>query len=408
MTDRPYSGPLKGLRILEIGHFIAAPFCTRVLADLGADVIKIEPPAGDPVRKWGAAVEGRSLWWSVHARNKRSIALNLKAPGAVDVVRRIVRDCDAVVENFRPGQLARMGLGNDVLRADNPGLVIGHVSGFGQDGPYRDRAAFGVVGEAIGGLRYLSDHAPGTSDLPPVRAGVSIGDSLAGLYAALGIAASLWQRDRTGGDGRGRTLDVALTDSVLSMMEGMLPEYGELGRIRQPSGSRIPTAAPSSAYPSRDGKWVVIAGNSEPLFQRLAGLMDRRDLIDDPRFADNPARVANVAALDAIIEDWTRQHDAAALLSLLEQADVPSTKIYDAADCAADPQYALRGMVRQVEDPHLGRTLTHPGIVPLVTDDPGDIRWCGPDIGEHTDEVLTGAGYTPEAIGALRADRVIA
>ncbi|MFC4670844.1 CaiB/BaiF CoA transferase family protein [Seohaeicola nanhaiensis] len=408
MTQRKFSGPLRGMRVLEIGHFIAAPFCTRLLADLGADVVKVEPLSGDPVRKWGDSVEGKSLWWSVHARNKRSVAVNLKAPGAAGVILRLVRDCDALVENFRPGQLARMGLSNETLRRENPALVIGHVSGYGQDGPYRDRAAFGVIGEAIGGLRHLSDHPPGTSDLPPVRVGVSIGDSLAGLYAALGIVSALWQRDRAAGDGLGRTVDVALTESVLSLMEGMLPEYGETGKVRQPSGSRIPTAAPSSAYPTRDGKWVLIAGNSEPLFQRLCALMGGSGLAADPRFCDNPSRVANVAALDDMIGAWTYQYEAAALLDLLEKADVPATRIYDAADCAADPQFRHREMVREVEDPLFGKALTHPGIVPKITDDPGEIRWCGPAIGEHTDEVLAGSGFTLPEIAALREKEIIA
>jgi crotonobetainyl-CoA:carnitine CoA-transferase CaiB-like acyl-CoA transferase len=275
MSQTSSFGPLTGLRVLEIGHFVAAPFCTRILGDLGADIVKIEPPGGDPVRQWGAQIDGNSLWWSAHGRNKRSVTLNLKSPKARDIVLGLVRDCDVVVENFRPGQLARMGLGDAALREARPDLVIAHISGYGQDGPYRDRAAFGVIGEAIGGLRFLTDHAPGTSDLPPVRVGVSIGDSLAGLYAAFGIVSALWQRDRAAGDGKGRTLDVALTEAVLSLMEGMLPEYGALGTIRQPTGSRIPTAAPSSAYPSADGKWILIAANSDPLFARLASLIGR-------------------------------------------------------------------------------------------------------------------------------------
>src|SRR3954465_4068268 len=273
MTEAAPHGPLTGLRILEIGHFVAAPFCTRLLADLGADVIKIEPPGGDPVRQWGRQVSGAAPWWSLHARNKRCITLNLKNKKAIEIVLRLVADSDALVENFRPGQLARMALGQDVLLKARPDLVIAHISGFGQEGPYRDRAAFGVIGEAIGGLRYLCNHPPGTTDLPPVRGGISIGDSLAGLYAAFGIMAALWQRDRSNGDRQGRVLDVALTDSVLSMMEGMLPEYSVFGSIRQPTGSRIPTAAPTSAYPCSDGKWVLIAANSDPIFARLAGLM---------------------------------------------------------------------------------------------------------------------------------------
>src|SRR3546814_405128 len=267
---------LDGLRVLEIGHFVAAPFCTRLLADLGADVIKIEPPRGDPVRQWGVQSGGSSLWWSMHGRNTRSVAIDLKAVGAREIILELVAHCDVVVENFRPGQLDRMGLGPDVLRSVRPDLIVSHISGYGQTGPYRDRAAFGVIGEAIGGLRHLTNHPPGSFDLPPVRVGVSIGDSIAGLYSAFGIMAALWQRDRTGGDGAARSLDVALTESVFSMMEAMLPEYGELGLIKQPTGGGIATAAPSNAYPTIDGDWMLIAANSEPLFAKLAPLMEDR------------------------------------------------------------------------------------------------------------------------------------
>src|SRR3954468_2333426 len=294
MTEAAPHGPLSGLRVLEIGHFVAAPFCTRLLADLGADVIKVEPPSGDPVRQWGKQVNGAAPWWSLHARNKRCITLNLKHKKAIEIVLRLVAGCDALVENFRPGQLARMGLGQDVLLKARPDLVIAHISGFGQEGPYRDRAAFGVIREALGGRRHFCNPPPGMTDLPPVRVGISIGDSLAGLYAAFGIMATLWQRDRVGGDRRGRSLDVPLTDAVLSMMEGMLPEYGALGAVRQPVGSRIPTAAPSNAYPTEDGKWILIAANSDPLFARLVSLMGQPDLARDPRFVGNRARVQNV------------------------------------------------------------------------------------------------------------------
>src|SRR6266404_5233065 len=269
MVPPTESGPLSGLRVLEIGHFVAAPFCTRFLGDLGADVIKIEPPTGDPVRQWGGQLNGKSLWWSVHGRNKRSVTLNLKHPKAAAIVLRLVAGCDVLVENFRPGQLAKLGLGDVVLRGARPDLVVAHISGFGQDGPYRNRAAFGVIGEAMGGLRYLTNHPPGPPHSPPVRVGISIGDSIAGLYAAFGIMAALWNRDRTGG-GRARTVDVALTESILSMMEGMLPEFGALGRIKQPTGGGIATAAPSNAYSTADGQWILIAANSEPLFARLA------------------------------------------------------------------------------------------------------------------------------------------
>lgn len=397
-----YLPPLHGLRVLEIGHFVAAPFCTRLLGDLGADIIKIEPPGGDPVRLWGEALGGHSLWWSIHGRNKRSVALDLKQPAARDIVLRLVEHCAALVENLRPGQLAALGLGPEVLRAKNAALVIAQISGFGQDGPYRDRAAFGVIGEAIGGLRYLTNHPPGTSDLPPVRVGVSIGDSIAGLYAAFGIMAALWQRDRTGGDGRARTLDVALTESVFSMMEAMLPEYGALGKIKQPTGGAIATAAPSNAYPTADGQWILIAANSEPLFARLMSLVGRPELVGDPRFADNPARVRHAAELDRLIAQWTSKLPAQVLTDLLEEKNVPASRVYTAADCATDAQYRHRGMVREVDDPTLGKVL-HSGVVPHVPEGPGSIRWPGPEIGQHTQEVLGGMlGMTAGEIRALR------
>jgi crotonobetainyl-CoA:carnitine CoA-transferase CaiB-like acyl-CoA transferase len=400
-------GILSGLRILEIGHFVAAPFCTRLLADLGADIIKIEPPSGDPVRQWGQQVNGTSLWWSIHGRNKRSVTLNLKHPEATSIVRRLVAGCDAVVENFRPGQLAKLGLSDEVLRSVKSDLVIAHISGFGQDGPYRDRAAFGVIGEAIGGLRHLTNHPPGVSDLPPVRTGISIGDSLAGLYTAFGIMAALWQRDRVSGDRQGRTLDVALTDAVLSLMEGMLPEYGALGAVRQPTGSAIPTAAPSNAYPTADGKWILIAANSDPLFARLAALIGQPDLARDPRFVGNRTRVQNAAELDRMIGAWTSQLGVAEVDRCLTEADIPCTQVYTAAECAADPQFRHRGMVREVEDPQLGQVL-HAGIVPHVPETPGVIRWPGPPVGAHTEEVLGEIlGLQPTQLETLRQEGVI-
>ena len=407
MNNATRAGPLTGLRVLEIGHFIAAPFGTRLLGDLGADVIKIEPPAGDPVRQWGTHIEGNSPWWSQHGRNKRCITLNLKHPKAKDIVLGLAAKSDAVVENFRPGQLARLGLGPDVLREARADLVIAHVSGYGQDGPYRDKAAFGVIGESVGGLRHLSDHAPGMTDLPPVRVGVSIGDSIAGLYAAVGVMAALWQRDRRDGDSRARSLDVALSESVLSMMEGMLPEYGVLGDIKQPTGSRIATAAPTSGYVAKDGKWVLIAGNSDPLFARLSKAMDQPGLPLDPRFQDNRSRVANVEDLDAIIGEWTVQYDADALLAILAEADIPSSLVYTAADIAADPQYRHRDMVREVEDPLFGDVL-QAGIVPGVPEDPGRVRWPGPKIGAHNEAVLEALlGFSANEIQRLRDLEVI-
>jgi crotonobetainyl-CoA:carnitine CoA-transferase CaiB-like acyl-CoA transferase len=383
-------GPLTGLRIIELGHFVAAPFCTRLLADLGADVIKIEPLAGDPVRQWGRQVEGAGApWWSMHARNKRCIAMNLKKPRAVELVLDLVRTCDALVENFRPGQLAKMGFERQKLEAVRPGLVVAQISGYGQDGIYRNRAAFGVIGEAIGGLRYLTNHPLSMSNLPPVRVGISIGDSIAGLYAAFGVMAALWARDRKEGNasGRGLSLDVALTESILSMMEGLLPEYGVFGSVRQPQGARIPTAAPSNAYPTSDGSWILIAGNSDPIFERLVNLMKRPDLAADPRFNGNRRRVENVEELDRAISAWTRQFTAADLDQMLEDADIPATLVFTAAEIAADQQFLSRGMVREVPDPLFGKVL-HAGIVPHVPEIPGSIRWAGPPIGAHTDEIL--------------------
>jgi formyl-CoA transferase len=402
------AGPLAGLRILELGHFIAAPFGTRLLGDLGADVIKVEPPGdGDPVRQWGARYQGQSAWWSVHGRNKRCITLDLKKPRAKELALRLAAQSDALVENFRPGQLDKLGLSEAALREARPDLVIARVSGYGQDGPQRDRAAFGVIGEAVGGLRHLTNHAPGNTDLPPVRVGVSIGDSVAGIYAAFGVMAALWRRDAAGrGDRRGRSLDVALSESVLSLLEGALPEYGALGIVRQPAGGAIATAAPSNAYRSRDGVWVLIAANSEPLFRRLAALMGRPELTEDPRYRGNQARVANSGALDAEITAWTTRHDAAELERMLEAADVPATRAYTAADCAADAQFRHRGMVREVEDAQLGPML-HPGVVPQVPDDPGAVRWAGPAVGAHNEEVFSGLlGLSAGEIAALRQEGV--
>lgn len=397
------AGPLTGLRVLELGHFVAAPFCTRLLADLGADVVKVEPPGGDPVRQWGRLVDGNAPWWSMHGRNKRSVSLNLKHPEARSIALALAARSDVLVENFRPGQLDRMGLGDAALRAARPDLVVAHISGFGQDGPYRDRAAFGVIGEAIGGLRHLCNHPAGTTDLPPIRIGISIGDSLAGLYGAFGIMAALWRRDAAkGGDGRGRTLDVALTDSVLSMMEGLLPEYGVLGAVREPAGSRIPTAAPTSAYPCADGRWIVLAANSQPLFARLAALMGRPEIAADPRFVDNPARLAHVEELDSLIGAWTGTLAAEDCAQRLAEADIPATLIFSAADVAADPQFRHRGMVREVEDPAFGRPVLQAGVVPHVVDDPGAVRWPGPAVGAHTQEVLGELGFGPDAVAALR------
>lgn len=400
---------LSSLRVLEIGHFVAAPFCTRLLADLGADVIKIEPRTGDPAREWGEMLNGRSLWWSMHARNKRSVTLDLKMPRARQIVLDLIRHCDALVENMRPGQLDKLGLSPTELRAVKPDLVICHISGYGQTGPGRGRAAFGMIGEAVGGLRHLTNHVPGEYDLPPVRVGVSIGDSIAGIYAAFGIMSALWRRSHQDlPTPESLTVDVALSESVLSLMEGMLPEYGALGKIKQPTGGGIATAAPTNAYPTRDGSWVLIGANSEPLFARLATLMGRSDLLQHPDYQGNNARVRNAKVLDAIIGSWTRNQFANDLLALLAEADIPSTKAYTAADCAADEQYRARKMICEVEDPAFGMNILHAGIVPHVPEAPGAIRWPGPDLGAHSAEVLQEMlSISNDEIAALRREGVI-
>jgi crotonobetainyl-CoA:carnitine CoA-transferase CaiB-like acyl-CoA transferase len=392
--------------VLELGHFVAAPFAARLLADLGADVVKIEPPTGDPVRQWGLQVDGHSPWWSMHGRNKRSVTVDLKHPSARGLILELVSACDVVVENFRPGHLAKLGLDDDALRGARHDIVIAHISGYGQDGPHRDRPAFGVIGEAIGGMRYLTNHPPGVTDLPPVRVGVSIGDSMAGIYAAFGVMVSLFHRERHGADRAGR-VDVALSEAVLSVMEGLIPEYAALGSIREPSGARIPTAAPTSAYPTADGQWILIAANSEPLFANLTRLMEATELAQDARFLGNARRVQNAAALDAIIASWTRARSLTDLEAQLTRADIPNARAFTAADVTADAQFRFRGMVRDVEDPHFGHLL-HAGVVPHFPDDPGDVAWAGPEVGEHTDEVLRElAGLSPDRIAQLRQEGVV-
>jgi formyl-CoA transferase len=380
------TGPLVGLKVLEIGHYIAGPFCTRILADLGAEVIKVEPPGGDPVRGWGAAVNGNPVWFSVHGRNKLSVVLDLKRerPTVLSLAAR----ADVLVENLRAGQLERLALGPEVLQGINPRLVIARVSGYGQDGPYRDKPSFGAIGEAMGGIRHLTGHPAGSSDLPPPRCGISISDDLAGMYAAIGLLAALWERD-SAGTGLGRVVDVNLVDSVFSLMEGMLPEYALDGRIRQPAGAEIPTAAPSNTYPCDDGKWLCVAGNSDLIFARLMAAIGRPDLAADPAYATNADRCAHRVALDAAIAAWTRGLPAKEAEAILEAADVPCSRLYDIADCAADPHFRERGSVLAVDDPLIGRTL-HPG--PAIRLDghapEAAIGWPGPAVGAHQDYVL--------------------
>lgn len=401
-------GPLSGLRVLELGHFIAAPFCTRILGDLGAEIIKVESPgAGDPVRSWGKMVEGKSLWWSVHGRNKKSVTLNMKDPRGLDIARQLIAQSNAVVENFRPGQLACWGLGDESIASTNPDCVVVHISGFGQTGPDSDRSAFGVIGEAIGGLRHLTGFPDGMTPLPPARTGVSLGDMVAGLYAAIGLLSAIHAR-RSPGDAPAQTVDVALTESVFSLLEGCLPEYGKLGEIRQPTGATLPTNAPSNAYPTEDGRWIIVAANSDALFARLMELIERQDLAGDARFKDNPGRVAHANELDEVISFWTRGQQADAAARLLAEADIPATPIYTIEDCANDAQFRHRDMILQVEDPNFGEVL-HPGIVPKLSGaEAGGVSWPGPDVGAHTDQILHELlNLQQKDIETLRAERII-
>lgn len=403
------SGPLSGLRVLELGHFVAAPFATRILADLGAEIIKIEPPGGDPAREMGTTVDGRSLWWSVHARNKKCVTLDLKRPEGRAMLLKLVESADALVENFRPGQLERWSLGMDVLTAVRPDLIVVRISGFGQNGPYRDRVAFGVIGEALGGIRYLTGYPKAQADLPPVRVGVSFGDSVAGLYGVIGLLAALYERNKQGTAVRGRCIDVALYEAVFSLMEGALPEYGRLGLIREPAGAAIPTVSPSSTYRCRDAEWICIAANSDRIFTRLMQLIGRPELAEDERFKNNQNRLLHRALLDEIIADWVAQQDSREVERLLGENDVPSSRIYTIADIARDPHFAARGMINEVHDPMLG-ALLHPGIVPKFADSgpAGGIGWSGPDVGAHNEEVFKELiGLSEREIVELKRERVI-
>ena len=403
-----------GLKVLEIGHYIAAPFCTRILADLGAEVIKIEPPGGDPFRGWGSAVNGNSVWFSIHGRNKLSVTLDLKRQR--DTALRLAARADVLVENLRAGQLERLSLGPDALHAVNPRLVIARISGYGQDGPYREKPAFGAIGEAMGGLRHLTGYPPGTTDLPPPRCGISISDDLAGMYAAIGLLSALWQRDAAGdgrqGTGRGRIIDVNLVDSVFSLMEGMLPEYAMDGRIRQPVGAAIPTAAPTNTYPCADGKWLCIAGNSDLIFARLMQAIGRPELAAEPAYQTNAGRCAQREALDAAIAAWTRTLPAQQAEAVLDAAEVPCSRLFDIADCAADPHFRARAAVQEVDDPLIGRTL-HPGPAIRLDGDAPEavVAWPGPAAGAHNryvlEELLGEAGLRAGGPAPGRAPRVL-
>ena len=375
----PTPAALAGIKVLELGQLIAGPFAARTLGDFGADVIKIEPPAtGDPLRQWRLLKDGTSVWWQVQSRNKRSVALDLKDAEAQALVRALALEADVLVENFRPGALEGFGLAPEALMAANPGLIVLRISGYGQTGPYRDKPGFGVVAEAMGGLRHLT----GEPGRPPVRVGVSIGDTLAALHGVIGVLAALNERHRSG---RGQVVDVALYEAVFNCMESLLPEYSAFGAVRQPSGSALPGIAPTNAYPCADGQ-VLVAGNGDGIFKRLMQAIGRPDLAADPALADNAGRVKRADELDAAIGAWTATRSVAEVLAVLDAAAVPAGRIYTIADIAADPHYAARGMLQDLPMPD-GTTLTVPGIVPKLSRTPGTHRLNAPTLGEHSGEV---------------------
>jgi len=388
--------PLAGLRVLELGQLIAGPFCARVLADFGAEVLKVEPPeAGDPLRKWRVLKDGNSIWWETQSRNKRSIAIDLKQGEGQDLVRRLVQGCDVVIENFRPGQLEQWGLGYDALSREHPGLSMLRISGYGQTGPYKDRPGFGVIGEAMGGLRYLSGE-PGQI---PVRVGVSIGDSLAALHGVIGILMALREREVRGG--KGQMVDVALYEAVFNMMESLMPEYSVTGLIREPSGSAMSGIAPTNVYRCNNGL-VLIAGNGDGIFRRLMKAIGREDLADDPVLQDNAGRVAEVERLDEAIAAWTSQRSVNEVLEQLNEASVPAGRIYNAADIASDPHYQSRDMLIQSEA-RAAYPMLQPGIVPKLSETPGKLRTAAPRLGEHSVSVLQAAGLDDTQIANLLA-----
>jgi len=395
--DKP--GPLAGLKVVEMGTLIAGPYCARLLAEFGAEVVKVETPGeGDPLRKWRKLHEGNSLWWYAQARNKKSIAINLRDPEGQAIVRSLAKGADIVVENFRPGTMEKWGLGYEALSRDNPGLVMVRISGFGQSGPYRDRPGFGAIGESMGGMRYLT----GYPDRAPVRVGISIGDSLAALFGVIGALTAIHHRAQSG---KGQVIDVALYEAVFAMMESMLPEYGLGGFVRERTGASLPGIVPSNTYPCKDGKYVVIGANADSIFKRMMRAIGRPDLADDPSLATNDGRVKRTEELDRVIGDWTSRHTLDEALKVLDDAEVPSGRIYSIADIVADMHYQARGMVERHK---LGEhDLLLPGIVPKLSDTPGGTKWIGPRLGEHTSEVLSGLGFRDEEIAALKARGVV-
>ncbi|MFC5608093.1 CaiB/BaiF CoA transferase family protein [Variovorax soli] len=392
---------LEGLRVIEMGQLIAGPFAGKTLAEFGADVIKIEPPgAGDPLRNWRLIKEGTSVWWQVQSRNKRSVALDLRSAEGQDIARKLIREADVLIENFRPGTLEGWGMGYDVLSALNPGLIMLRISGYGQTGPYRDLPGFGAIGEAMGGLRHLT----GETGRVPVRCGISIGDTLAALHGTIGILTALYHRKVNGG--QGQVIDVALHEAVFNVMESLIPEYDAFGAVREAAGSALPGIAPSNAYRCSDG-FVLIAGNGDSIFKRLMQVIGRDDLGGDEGLASNAGRAARVHELDAAIEQWTLARPVAQVLAVLGEARVPAGKVYTAKDIHQDPHYRARDMILR-QATRDGYEVDVPGVVPKLLGTPGTVRSAAPRLGDDTDAVLRELGFSTQDIAALRGRKVVA
>ena len=394
------SGPLSGLKVLELGQLIAGPFAGKTLADFGAEVVKIEAPgAGDPLRKWRMLKDGTSVWWQVQSRNKRSLALDLRTLEGQNIVRQLAAEADVLIENFRPGAMEGWGLGPEALQTLNPRLIMLRISGYGQTGPYRNRPGFGVVAEAMGGLRHLT----GEPGRVPVRVGISLGDTLAALHGVIGILLALQHRHATG---EGQVIDVALYEAVFNCMESLLPEYSAFGAVRGPAGSALPGIAPTNAYLCSDGGYALIAGNGDSIFRRLMELIGRNDLAQAPDLADNAGRVARVAELDEVIGAWTISKTVDEVLAALDKASVPAGRIYTVQDIARDPHYEARGMLDTVRMDD-GTTLTVPGVVPKLSRSPGRRARNAPRLGQDTEQVLREIGLQDEQIRQLIERRIV-
>jgi crotonobetainyl-CoA:carnitine CoA-transferase CaiB-like acyl-CoA transferase len=405
MTQSASPGPLAGIKVLELGTLIAGPFCARMLAEFGAEVIKIETPgSGDPIRQWRVLKDGTSLWWSVQARNKKSLTLNLKDARGRAIARQLALEADIIIENYRPGVLEKWELGYEQLQAVKPATIMVRLSGFGQTGPMKDLPGFGAIGESMGGLRYVSGHA----DRPPVRVGVSIGDSVAALHGVIGAMMALRHRDATGGreHGQGQMVDVALYESVFNLMESLVPEFDHAGVVRERTGGALPGIVPSNTYTTGDGENIVIAGNGDAIFKRLMLAIGRIDLAGDPGLARNDGRVPRTQEIDDAIQAWCDGQEIDGALTVLKAADVPAGKIYSVRDMMTDPQFLAREMFEQHHFPD-GTPVKLPAISPKLSATPGRTQWMGPTLGQHNDEVLASLGYSAAQIAELRDGGVL-